>query len=180
MTAMIEPIRRSIRGRCSVEHAFQVFTEGMSDWWPLETHSRAVDEQREGLTATGVEVERHVGGHIWELLSNGERLPWGEIVAWEPPRRLLVAWRPNANPFPPTELEITFAAEAGAARVTLEHRGWERLVQAEGDRHAPAQQFPPEHPDREAWLPPRRSGPADHPGRRKRRLRSSSRTSSCR
>lgn len=125
-----DPIRRIIRVSLPAEHAFRVFTQGMSGWWPLATHSRAADEERDGVTADGVEVEPRVGGRIWETLSNGDRLSWGEILAWEPPRRLLIAWKPNANPLPPTELEITFTQETGATRVSLEHRGWERLGDA--------------------------------------------------
>jgi uncharacterized protein YndB with AHSA1/START domain len=127
MSSSFEPICRSILVRCSVEHAFRVFTEEMSAWWPLGTHSRAVFEELEGVTAVGVQIEPRAGGRVLEKLSNGERLSWGEILVWDPPARLVIAWKPNASPLPPTELEITFSAEGGGTRVALEHRGWERL-----------------------------------------------------
>ncbi len=127
MSSALEPIRRSILVGCSAERAFRVFTEEMSSWWPLETHSRAADEELAGVTAVGVEVEPREGGRVLERLSNGERLSWGRIQVWDPPARLVIVWKPNGNHLPPTELELSFRAEGGRTRVLLEHRGWERL-----------------------------------------------------
>jgi hypothetical protein len=38
-TRRVEPVRKSITVDASVEHAFEIFTERMSDWWPVKTHS---------------------------------------------------------------------------------------------------------------------------------------------
>jgi uncharacterized protein YndB with AHSA1/START domain len=127
MSLKLEPIRRSIVVHCSVEHAFSVFTQQMSSWWPLDTHSRAVDEELPGVTAVGVEVEPRAGGQVLERLSSGQRLSWGRILVWDPPARLVIAWKPNKKPLPPTELELSFRTEGAGTRVLLEHRGWERL-----------------------------------------------------
>jgi uncharacterized protein YndB with AHSA1/START domain len=127
MSSKLEPIRRSILARCSVEQAFKVFTQDMSSWWPLDSHSRAADEELPGVMAVGVEMEPRTGGRILERLSNGERLSWGQIMVWDPPTRLVIAWKPNQKPLPPTELEFSFRVEGGGTRVLLEHRGWERL-----------------------------------------------------
>lgn len=127
MSAKLEPIRRSILVRCSVEQAFRVFTEEMSSWWPLDTHSRAADDELQGVTAVGVEMEARSSGQVLERQSNGQRLSWGRILVWDPPARLVIAWKPNGNPLPPTELELSFRVEGVGTRVLLEHRGWERL-----------------------------------------------------
>ncbi len=127
MNSSLEPIRRSIKVRCSVEEAFQVFTEQMSRWWPLDTHSRVADEELRGVTAVGVEVEPWAGGQVLERRSDGERLSWGRVLVWDPPARLVISWKPNGNPQPPTELELNFRPEGSGTRVSLEHRGWERL-----------------------------------------------------
>ena len=42
---MIDPIRRSVMVTCSVEKAFDVFTEGMGTWWPVREFSRAADQE---------------------------------------------------------------------------------------------------------------------------------------
>jgi uncharacterized protein YndB with AHSA1/START domain len=123
---MIEPIRTAVLIDCSPEHAFDVFTNAMSDWWPLEHHSLAVDAQGD-LKAEGVVVEPRIAGRIYEVMSDGTEGNWGTILVWEPPRRLVIAWKPNTNANPPTEIEISFTREGEGTRVDLEHRGWERL-----------------------------------------------------
>jgi hypothetical protein len=40
----MEPIRRSVTVALDRERAFTLFTEDMGSWWPVEMHSRAVDE----------------------------------------------------------------------------------------------------------------------------------------
>ena len=43
------------------------------------------------------------------------------------PDALVLAWKPNTSPRPPTELEVRFTPEGDGTLVELEHRGWERL-----------------------------------------------------
>ncbi len=122
------PILRAITVRCPVDHAFRVFTEGMGSWWPLAEFSRAADEHAdEGVTATGIRFEGRVGGGIIEMMSDGTEAPWGEVLAWDPPARVMFTWKPHARPTPPTEVEVRFMPDGDATRVELEHRGWERL-----------------------------------------------------
>jgi uncharacterized protein YndB with AHSA1/START domain len=122
----IEPIRVSVRVQADPERAFRVFTDGLDTWWPLEVHSRAVDGF-EGVKAERVVFEGRVGGRVLEHLSDGQVLPWGEVLVWEPPARFVLAWKPNSSPLPPTELEVRFTPEAGGTLVELEHRNWEVL-----------------------------------------------------
>lgn len=122
----IEPIRRSVTVRAPVDRAFRLFTEDMGSWWPVQTHSRAADEH-EGVEVERIEFQAREGGRVLEHLSTGDVLPWAEILAWDPPNRLVLAWKPNSTPRPPTELEIRFTSVDGGTLVELEHRGWERL-----------------------------------------------------
>ncbi len=125
---MIDPIRRSVLVSCSVERAFAVFTEGMGTWWPTEEFSRARDQDDASLKTEHVVVEPWVGGRIFETISDGSEASWGTILAWDPPHRLLMAWKPNRTALPPTEVEVLFIEhDDGTTRVDLEHRGWERL-----------------------------------------------------
>jgi uncharacterized protein YndB with AHSA1/START domain len=124
----VEPIRRSVTVRCTPEDAFRVFTDQMDDWWPLETHGRAADQLAdEGVKAERLEVQGRIGGQIIEHMSNGESLPWGEFLAWEPPTRLVLGWKPHSRPVAPTEVEVRFLPDGDETRVELEHRGWERV-----------------------------------------------------
>jgi uncharacterized protein YndB with AHSA1/START domain len=124
----IQPIRASVRVRIGPTEAFELFTTRLDTWWPLRTHSRAEsDFEGEDVKVERIEFQGHVGGRVLEHLSNGQVLPWGEVVEWQPPTRLLLAWKPNATPLPPTELEVRFTADGNGTLVELEHRGWERL-----------------------------------------------------
>jgi uncharacterized protein YndB with AHSA1/START domain len=128
VTAQVEPIRRSVTVRGAPERAFSVFTDDIDGWWPTETHSRsAVELEDEDVKVERIEFQGRVGGHVLEHMSNGSTLSWAEVVVWEPPRRVVLAWRPHSRPQTPTEIEVTFTAEDGGTLVELEHRGWERL-----------------------------------------------------
>lgn len=123
-----EPIRETVTVRAEPERAFGLFTEQMGAWWPVDAYSRAVSEFKfEDIQVARLEFQARLGGWILEHTSDGRVLPWAQVIAWEPPRRVLMAWRPHAAPEPPTEVEVTFTARDGATLVRLEHRGWERL-----------------------------------------------------
>lgn len=126
--AQVEPIRHAVVVRSDPIRAFTVFTEQMGTWWPVNSYSRAVSEfEHEDVGVVKLEFQARMGGLILEHMSDGRVLPWAEVVAWEPPHRVLMAWRPHSSPEPPTELEVKFAARDGATQVELEHRGWGRL-----------------------------------------------------
>jgi len=125
MTDQMEPIRKSVFVRCDVERAFDLYTQGTDTWWPLATHTR--HDEVDGAKVERVEFPTEPGKPILEHLSTGDALSWGELLVHERPNRIVIAWKPNSNPNPPTEVEITFTPEGGGTRVDVEHRGWERL-----------------------------------------------------
>jgi uncharacterized protein YndB with AHSA1/START domain len=108
-----------------MDRAFRVFTEGMGTWWPLQTHSIAVDQEL-GQKAETLRIGTHEGGRIQEVLEDGSTRDWGRVAAWEPPHRVEFAWKPNQLPTPPTEVEVRFSPEDEGTLVELEHRGWDR------------------------------------------------------
>jgi uncharacterized protein YndB with AHSA1/START domain len=60
---------------------------------------------------------------------------WGKVLAWDPPRRILLAWQITGewvyDPNFLTELEVTFTATSPKqTRVELEHRNLERYGEA--------------------------------------------------
>jgi uncharacterized protein YndB with AHSA1/START domain len=120
-TTTLTPIRKSVTVRCSATHAFTTFTEGIGGWWPLMGHSMG-DEQ-----AQTAGMEPRLGGRVFERWHDGSEHPWGEITAWDPPRRFVMSWKPNPDAPAPTEVEVVFEEENGTTHVLLEHRGWERL-----------------------------------------------------
>ena len=133
----IAPVMHSVTVERSPEQAFSVFTERIGEWWPLDTHS--VYEQE----TAGVSFEPGVGGRIVERSKAGEESVWGEILVWEPGRRLTYTWHPGHAPDEPsTEVELRFIASGDATRVELEHRGWEALAKPEETRSAYEQGWP--------------------------------------
>jgi uncharacterized protein YndB with AHSA1/START domain len=118
-------IRKTLTVRATPERAFEIFTDGFGRWWPA-THSIGDAPFK---TAT---IEPRVGGRWYSLTQDGVEHEWGDVLAWEPPARLVLAWRLNGeftyDPALLTEVEIRFAAQAdGQTRVDFEHRGLERL-----------------------------------------------------
>ena len=94
----IEPITRSVTVACEPERAFRIFTEEMGSWWPVERFSRAKsDFEGEDAKVERVEFQTRVGGRILEDMSNGQTLPCGEVLEWDPPRRFVLAWHPTGR-----------------------------------------------------------------------------------
>jgi uncharacterized protein YndB with AHSA1/START domain len=122
--ATIAPVRKSVTVGRPVEAAFRLFTDEIATWWPLRTHS--IGEE----SAETVVFEPRESGRVYERKSDGSISYWAEVLAWEPPRRFLLAWQPNPDAPATTELEVTFTPEGDRTRVDLEHRGWERLGEA--------------------------------------------------
>ena len=130
------PITATVEVTAAADVAWRVFVDELPTWWPLDRLSIAADEESEH-TVTDVRFEPPAGGRVVEVTSDGGEVEWARILTWDPPSRLVLAWRPVRSPTnPPTELEIRFTPTFGGTRVNLEHRGWERL----GDIAAVARQ----------------------------------------
>ncbi len=120
-TTTIPPITKSLLVACAPETAFRVYTEGANTWWPLDTHTVFDDRQSE------VVWEGRAGGEVYERTADGERGHWADVLVWDPPHRLVIAWKVNPNDIAATEVEVRFTAEDGGTRVDVEHRHWELL-----------------------------------------------------
>jgi hypothetical protein len=105
--------------------AFAVFTEEIGRWWrpgPINwNHSRR---------AVGVRIEPGVGGRWLELEDEAgdDGFECGRITVWEPGVRFVFLYRDAGHDIDGTEVEVRFEPVEGGTRVTLEHRGWEKLA----------------------------------------------------
>ena len=107
------------------DRAFEVFTAGFGSWWPKTHHigsSPLVDAV----------IEPGVGGRWYGKHEDGSETPWGDVLVWNPPARLVLAWRITKtwgyDPELLTEVDVRFtAAGDGQTRIDFEHRGLERF-----------------------------------------------------
>jgi uncharacterized protein YndB with AHSA1/START domain len=120
-----EAVRRAITVEAPAEKAFRVFTERFDGWWP-RSHSIGDADMEEAI------IESREGGRWYERGVDGSTCDWGEVLAWDPPHRLLLSWRiggdwqldPDTSHA--SEIEVTFTPEGDATRVQIEHRHFER------------------------------------------------------
>ena len=116
----LPPIEKSISVSWDQESAFERFTAGFGAWWPSQTHSIGGDRVRQ------VVFEPRLGGRIFEEHQDGRRFQWGEILQWDPPRRVKFTWHPSRDPSTAQEVAIEFIREdGGGTRVNLISSGWE-------------------------------------------------------
>jgi uncharacterized protein YndB with AHSA1/START domain len=118
---MNEPLKMSFDVSCSVDHAFAVWTDGISNWWPP-------DHTVTGRDDVEIVLEGRVGGRIYERTPDGSEHDWGEVTEWDPPRRLVYLWHIGQDRANATTVAIGFQTQGSATtRVEIEHGGWERL-----------------------------------------------------
>lgn len=108
-----------------VETAFDIFTTHLGAWWPL-AYTFSLDRFRDAA------IEPRAGGVWFEIDDARQRLSWGEVRAFEPAARIVLAFaigpdrKPSSNDAA-SEVEVRFAQDApGRTRVTVEHRAFER------------------------------------------------------
>jgi uncharacterized protein YndB with AHSA1/START domain len=122
----MEPLTLRFTVACAPAHAFAVWAERTGLWWP-PGHSVS------GAPAH-VAFEPRAGGRIFERGPDGAEHEWGEVLDWEPPRRLRYLWHLRFDRADATEVEITFDAAPEGTAVTIVHTGWERLGAAGPER----------------------------------------------
>ncbi|MBL8531357.1 MAG: SRPBCC domain-containing protein [Hyphomonadaceae bacterium] len=126
------PIVKTVLVRRSADDAFRIFTEEISAWWPMRTHTRA--RTASGEVTARVSIEARVGGRVFETLADGRELEWGEVSAYEPGAVFAMTWRMGRPAAQFTDVSVRFEPlEAEACRVTLTHANWQRLG-AEGEQ----------------------------------------------
>ena len=133
-TIEIAPVRKSVVVDASPPQAFAVFTSGIDRWWP-KSH---------GIGATPITqsvIEPFVGGRWYTQHEDGSDVVLGHVRVWEPAQRLVVSWevsaewKPDPRPAFTSEVEVRFSAAAGGGtHVELEHRNFERLGAAAGEK----------------------------------------------
>ncbi len=118
--------------------AFEIFTEEIGRWWrpgPINWNDAA--------RAVGIRLEPGVGGRWIEVYNEatGEGFECGRITVWEPGVRFVFLYRDAGHQIDDTEVEVRFEATEGGTRVTVEHRGWEKVPPPVRDRSREIKRF---------------------------------------
>ncbi len=101
------------------EAAFDAFTREIDAWYRVDT-----DTLPDITRTAAIRFEPRMGGRLLDVhdLATGAGRELGRITCWEPGRRL--AFTDNEG----TEVEVRFEARGAGTRVTLTHRGLDRLA----------------------------------------------------
>jgi uncharacterized protein YndB with AHSA1/START domain len=123
------------------DRAFTVFTDEIGTWWDPDHHLLP-----EGTTLKEMVFQPRVGGHVYDVASDGSECHWSRVLAYDPPERVVFSWdislqwEIETDLERTSEVEVRFIPEApDRTRVELEHRnldrhgeGWEQMRAAVG------------------------------------------------
>jgi uncharacterized protein YndB with AHSA1/START domain len=133
-TINIAPVRKSVVVQATPQRAFEVFTAGIDRWWP-KTHTIGTAPLRESV------IEPFVGGRWYTKHTDGTQAVVGRVLVWQPAERFACTWeigsdwKSDARVALASEVEVRFVAETiGRTRVELEHRNFERMGPAAGEK----------------------------------------------
>lgn len=128
----------ALRVKANPQRTFDVFTREIAAWWrpndffkftPKSPGTLSFEPPGDGTT-----------GRLVETLNNGKIFEIGDIRVWEPGCRLVFAWRQvTFAEDMETEVEVRFEPVGEETRVTVEHRGWDRVPPTHVAKHGHAE-----------------------------------------
>ena len=121
----IAPVRKSVHVKVPLAHAFEVFTSGLTRWWPRD---HGIGKK----PIAKVFLEPRLGGRWLEIAQDGTQTSAATIIVWEPPHRFVLLWQINAQWKPDvtmkSEVDVRFIADgAEATHVELVHHRFETM-----------------------------------------------------
>lgn len=122
----LAPLVKQIDIRRSAPDAYRLFTQEMTAWWPLKTHTRAKDAA--GEVTVDIKCETRIGGRLYETLNTGEEREWGEVLAIDDGRMIRFSFGMGAPKDKTGHVEVVFdPIDSKSCRVTLTHTRWENF-----------------------------------------------------
>ncbi len=122
----------ALRVKATPERAFAVFTDEIGSWWRPQGLFQTTPRAPGRLAFE----EGPEGRRLIETLANGKVFEIGQVLAWEPPERLVFSWRQATFPVDlHTEVEVRFEAVGDETRVSVEHRGFDQVPAESAARH---------------------------------------------
>ncbi len=128
----------ALRVPVSAQRAFTAFTAEIGQWW----QPNGLFQFTRSRTGT-LAFEPGPDGRLVEHYPDGSAFVIGRIRTWDPPRRLVLSWRPASfTAGQETELHVRFdevdddpTGGGITTRVTVEHLGWDRIPPEHAARH---------------------------------------------
>ncbi|MEO9517744.1 MAG: SRPBCC domain-containing protein [Paracoccaceae bacterium] len=120
----IQPIHKSLVVPLPKDRAFRLFTEGLADWWPVESHSISAGQKKRPQKLA---IEPRLNGQIIETLEDGSTTIWGHFSAWAPPDSLILEWYVGRTRELATQVSVNFEARGDETVLTLVHDGFEAM-----------------------------------------------------
>lgn len=121
----------SLRVKATPQQAFDVFTQEIGVWWKPNGLFRFTP-RGDGV----LRFEPGEGGRLVTDLPNGAVFEIGRIAVWKPGEQLSFNWRQGTFAADQvTYVDVRFEAAGKETRVTVEHRGWDRIPQDHVARH---------------------------------------------
>ena len=128
---MTSTVLVALRVKATPAGAFEAFTAEIGLWWRPHPLFQ-ITPRGDGV----LRFEPGEGGRLVTELPNGKVHEIGRVSVWAPGERLVLSWRPGSvPPEQATELEVRFEAIGAETRVTVEHRGWDRVPPENAARH---------------------------------------------
>lgn len=122
---MTEDIHKTLFVPFMPQEAFHLFANCIGEWWPFQTHSLA--DRAKGERTVGAVIETHAGGHFYEVLSDGRKCNWGDVMRYKEGEDLLLAWKLNRPVAQMTEVEVIFSPAGDRTKLDLFHRHFKRF-----------------------------------------------------
>jgi hypothetical protein len=119
LTGPLAPLRKTVVVPLDQARAFDLFTAGMAQWWPLVTHSVGLAD------AELVTFPDRVGDQIVETGRGGATCSWGTLTGWDAPSSVSFTWHPGSPESEAGSIDVRFIPLAGdRTMVELTHSGW--------------------------------------------------------
>ena len=101
-----------------VERAYLevLYTGRIGEWWDPRYTANAE-------TFEGVTIEPRVGGRVFATHGDSGRGDWGEVLVWEPGRRLVYTSTLAQSPEHPSEIAVDFEPDGPGCLVEFAHGG---------------------------------------------------------
>ncbi|MCH2163350.1 MAG: SRPBCC domain-containing protein [Marinovum sp.] len=115
-------VEKTITVPLPATRAFQLFLENMDMWWPKETHSVSIRQDR---IAKSVSLDLRLNGTITETGPDGDTYFWGHLSRFDPPHHAEIAWYPGRDAAHATTVSLSFTDTDAGCTLHLVHSGFE-------------------------------------------------------